>query len=198
MQKGNKLYFVASLPFGASTSTESTFHLGIWSFGRKTIHGNFALSLDFVEEGIDTANYKIVSFGAAGDFWFIAHSDDGSISKTNDVATYDFDSIYETQIWNPGGSSILKKLLGVTVNFAPLPSGATVTIKYKKDAETSFTLIGSETTADSLYLSKIVDGNGKGLPEFREIILRVEVKGAKAEITGVRAKADRVQDEIYG
>ena len=198
MQKGNKLYFVASLPFGASTSTESTFHLGIWGLGRRTINERLALSLDYVEEGIDTNNFKILSFGAAGDFWFIAHSDDSSISKTNDVATYDFDSIYETQIWNPGGSSILKKLLGVTVNFAPLPSGATVTVKYKKDAELSFTTIGSETTVDSLFLSKIVDGNGKGLPEFREIILRVEVKGAKAEITGVRAKADRVQDEIYG
>lgn len=195
--KGNKLYWVASVPFGASTSTESTFHLGIWSFGRKNINGTFTLSLDFVEEGIDVDNYKINSFGAAGDYWFINHSADGSISKTDDAANYTFDSIYETQIWSPAGQSVLKKLLGVTVNFEKLPSGASVTAKYKKNGATSFTDIFTASTDDELHYASITDTNGDTLPQFREIILRVESTGG-AVLTGIYAGADVAEAEIYG
>ena len=72
--KNNKMYWVASVPFGLSTSTESTFHLGIWVFGRKNENSNFALAVDYVEESVDTSNFFINSFGAAGDYWFISHS----------------------------------------------------------------------------------------------------------------------------
>ena len=69
--KNNKFYWVASVPFGLSTATESTFHLGIWVFGRKNINSDFTLALDYIEEGIDTDNFKINSFGNAGDYFFI-------------------------------------------------------------------------------------------------------------------------------
>src|SRR3990167_4513145 len=72
--KGNKMYWVASVPMGLSTSTESTFHLGIWVFGRKNENSNYALAVDYVEEAVDASNFFINSFGAAGDYWFISHS----------------------------------------------------------------------------------------------------------------------------
>src|SRR3990167_6687379 len=85
--KNNNMYWVASVPFGLSTSTESTFHLGIWVFGRKNENSNFALAVDYVEESVDTSNFFINSFGAAGDYWFISHSAEsaGKVTKTDDA-----------------------------------------------------------------------------------------------------------------
>ena len=197
VEKNNKLYWVASVPFGASTSTESTFHLGIWAFGRKNINGNFTLSLDFLEEGIDTSNFKINSFGAAGNYWFINHSADGSINKTDDTANYTFTSIYETQIWNPAGSRIKKQLKGVTVDMVSLPTAGQVVLKYKIDNETSFTTIFTDTTDSDISHSAInIESSGANFPEFREIILRVESTGG-AEITNIEAKAEEVNKDIY-
>lgn len=198
--KNNKIYWVASVPFGASTSTETTHHIGIWSFGRKNIGAEYALSLDFIEEGLDSSNYFIRSFGAAGEYWFINHSADGSISKTDDAANYTFTSIYETQVWNPDGQSVKKLLKGVSVDFEPFPSGGTITVKYKKDEETSFTTLSPATAAaeNDLFTVLIKDSNGNTLPEFRKIILRVEVTGAKVEPTRIYAEADKSETEIYG
>ena len=197
--KNNKMYWVASVPFALSTATESTFHLGIWSFGRKNSNANYALSLDFIIDSVvDTSNFRINSFGAAGDYFFLNHSADGSIAKTDDSATYSETSVFETQLWNPGGSSILKKLIGVTVDCAYLPSGASFTIKYRKNEETSFTTIASEAVDNVLYHSSIqIESTGVTLPEFRELTLRVESTGG-AELTRIYAEADIVQDEIYG
>ena len=124
--KNNKFYWVASVPFGLSTATESTFHLGIWVFGRKNINSDFTLALDYIEEGIDTDNFKINSFGNAGDYFFINHSIDGSISKTDDAANYTHTSIYESQIFNNDDSSQTKKLIGIKVFTSPLPATGSV------------------------------------------------------------------------
>lgn len=195
--KNNKLYWVASVPFGASTSTESTFHLGIWAFGRKNINGQFTLSLDYVVEGIDASNFLISSFGAAGDYWFVNHSNDGSIAKTDDTATYTNTSIYDTQIWKPAGARKRKKLLGITVDTEALASGEQVVLKYKKDEETSFTTILTHDTDNALYKSAInIESSGVNLPEFREIILRAESTGG-AKITNIFALAEDLDSDLY-
>lgn len=197
--KGNKLYWVASVPFGASTSTESTFHLGVWSFGRKNIGSEYALSLDYIIDAvIDTSNFKINSFGAAGEYWFINHSADGSIAKTDDTATYSETSIYETQVWSPKGSHKAYTLKNVIVNCEKLPAGASFTTKYKKDGATSFTTIETESTDDVLYHESVKDSNGNmPITQFREIILRVESLGG-AVITDIHALAEEAQPEVYG
>ena len=46
--RNNKLYWVASVPLNQSTSTESTYHLGIWSYGRKTVAERQALFLYYI------------------------------------------------------------------------------------------------------------------------------------------------------
>ena len=195
--KGNKMYWVASIPFGLSTATESTFHLGIWCFGRKNIHSDFTLSLDFVEEDIDTANYKINSFGNAGDYWFINHSADGSIEKTDDTANYTHTSIYESQIFNNDDSSETKKLNGVKVFTAPLPAAGQVVLKYRKDEETSWTTIFTHTTDNSISHAAInIESSGATLPQFKEIQLRLESQGF-AEITGFKMKYEIIDLDIF-
>lgn len=162
--KDNKMYWVASVPFGLSTSTESTYNLGIWAFGRKNVNSNFALTLDYVEEAVDTSNFKIVSFGNAGNYWFINHSAAGLVTKTDDAANFTFTSIYESTIFNYiiglrnrhiSDSSAVKKLMGVTLTFDPLPASATGVLKFRKDNDTAWTQIFTYTSTNALYHSAI-------------------------------------------
>ena len=191
------MYWVASVPFALSTSTESTYHLGIWVFGRKNINSNFTLSLDYIEEGVDTANFYINSFGAAGDYWFINHSADGSITKTDDAGNYTFTSLYESQTFNGGDSSETKKLIGVTVFTAPMPAAGQIVLKYRKDEDTSFTTIFTHTTDNSISHSAInIESSGATLPEYKEIIFRIESVGG-AEITGLKFKSEIIDKDLY-
>ncbi len=195
--KNNKMYWVASVPFNQSTTTESTFHLGIWGFGRKNVNSNYALTLEYVEEGIDTANFKIVSFGNAGNYWFINHSADGSITKTDDAANYTFTSIYESQILDGDDVSVPKDLVGVTVFTAPLPTAGQVVLKYRKDEETTWTTIFTNTTDNSLSYSAVnIESSGAALPQFKEIQFRIESTEG-AEITGFSYKAEEVGSRAY-
>src|SRR3990167_9320846 len=196
--KNNRMYWVASVPFGLSTSTESTYHLGIWAFGRKNQNSNFALTLDYIiDEVIDTSNFKIVSFGAAGNYWFINHSNDGSIHKIDDAANYTETSIYDTQIFNGGSSSIQKNLIGVTVDMVALPAAGQIVLKYRVNEETSYTTIFTHTTDNSLSHSAInIESSGATLPQFREIQFRVESTGF-AEIVGLSFKWEEIETKMY-
>ncbi len=88
--KDNKMYWAMSVPLNQSTTTESTYHLGIWAFGRKNASLPFALTLDTIEEAIDPANFYINSFGAAGNYWFISYSAAGLVNRTDTTANYNF------------------------------------------------------------------------------------------------------------
>lgn len=195
--RGNKMYWVASVPFNQSTTTESTHHLGIWCFGRKNVNSNFALSLDYIVNSVvDTSNFKIVSFGSAGGYWFINHSADGSVHKTDDAANFTETSVYETQILG-GDPSIEKKLIGVTIDCVPLPAAGSITLKYRKDEETSYTAIFTYSTDNGLSHSAInIESSGANLPHFRELQLRCESTGG-AEITGISLKWEEKESKLY-
>lgn len=195
--KDNKMYWVASVPFGTSTSTESTYHLGIWAFGRKDVNSDFALSLDYVHEGIDASNYKIVSFGAAGAYWFINHGAAGLVHKTDDAANYTFTSVYETEVfWNGKETA---RIVGVSVTTDPLPTAGQVVVKYMKDEETTFaTTIFTDGTDSSLRRSAInVESTGMTLPAFKRLRLRVESTGG-AVVTGIFFLPRLIPDDKYG
>jgi hypothetical protein len=193
--KDNRMYWVASVPFGSSTATESTYHLGIWSFGRKDVNANFALSLDYVQETIDASNYKVVSFGAAGAYWFLNVGAAGLVFKTDDAANYTFTSVYETEVYWDGKDT--NQIKGVTVTTDPLPTAGSITVKYKKDEETSFTTVSTETTDDSLRHSAInVESTGLPLPPFKRLRLRVESTGG-AVVTGIFFLPELINDDLY-
>lgn len=183
--KNNKMYWVASVPFGLSTSTESTHHLGIWVFGRKTVNSDFTISVDYIIDSvIDTANFRINSFGAAGDFWFLNHSADGSIAKTDDASTYSETSVYESQIFNAGDLASYKSLVDVTVGSVYLPTAGQIVVKYRIDNETSYTTIFTNTTDASIsHTANNIESDGSALPKkYKEIQFQVLSTGG-AELT---------------
>jgi len=181
----NRLFWAAKI----MTNTAGTeYDEGIWSFGRKNGDYNFALTLDFVDENVTTSGIQAI--GNAANYVFIAHSNDGSVDKTNDVSTYAFTSVYESQIFDMGDVTVKKKLDSFTIYTAPLPATSSMTVKFKKDADTSWTTIGTFSTTGALSREFInIESTGVALPFFHEIRFRLESVTGGGEITGFRVLA---------
>ncbi len=175
--KNNRLFWAAKI---MTNSAGTTYNEGIWSFGRKNVNYPYTLTLDVIDENIDTDG--IQAFGTAANYFFITHSGDGSIDKTNDAATYSFTSIYESQIFN-GGDAATTKLLDIfSLTVAPITAG-TVTVKYRVDEETSFTTIGSLSTVGAVSADFYdIVSTGVAFKSFKEIQFRLESTGG-VEIT---------------
>jgi hypothetical protein len=182
--KNNRLFFVSKIMTNAA-GTE--YNEGIWSFGRKNATYPYSLTLDYIDENVDTDG--IQSFGAAGNFFFISHSGDGSIDKTNDAATYAFTSTYEPQVFDFGDIDNDKRLDSVKISFRKLATGESLTLKYKVDDATNWTTIGTFSTVGALSHTFVRDEtNGTDFASGREFRFRVESTGG-LEITGFKARA---------
>lgn len=182
--KNNRVFFAAKIMTNAA-GTE--YNEGIWSFGRKNASYPYTMTLDIIDENINSSG--IQSFGTAANYFFISHSGDGSIDKTNDSAVYTFTSVYETQIYDFGDVDNDKRLESVNVYFRKLASGETVTAKVKVDDATSWTTIGSVTTAGELSRTFInIESSGANFPSGKEYKFQFTSTGG-AEITGYKCKA---------
>lgn len=104
-------------------------------------------------------------------------------------------SALETGYYDGGNMNIDKKLLAVDLQFRGL-TGTGVICYYKKDAETSWTQIFSDNTANDLhYTARNITG-GENLPTFKQIDFRIEAKGGQT-LTGFKFKYEQ-QTSIYG
>ncbi len=182
--KNNRLFFSAKI----MTNTAGTLYReGIWSFGRKNKNYPFVFTLDFINENVDVDG--IQAFGAAANFFFIAHSDDGSIDKTNDAATYAFTSIYESLIFDFGDVTSDKQLNSLKVSFRKLATGESLTAKYRLDGATSWTTIGTFSTVGELSHTFLrEETNDKDFASGKEFEFRFESSGG-LEITSYQLEA---------
>lgn len=180
--KNNRVFFAAKI-----FTSDTDYNEGIWSFGRKNANYPYALSLDYIDENVSTSG--IQTFGSAANYFFIAHSADGSVDKINDSAVYTFSSIYETQIFNFGDIDTDKRLDAVKVSFRKMASGESITVKYKVDGATSWTTIGTFDTDDALSHTFLREETaGVDFKSGREFRFQITSTGG-AEITGFSAKA---------
>lgn len=174
--RNNRLFWSAKI---MTNSSGTEYIEGIWSFGRKNANFNLSLNLDIIDENVNTSG--IQGFGTAANYFFVFHSNDGSIDKTDDTATYSFTSILETNWIVVTGSDSLR---GISIMTEPLPSGGSLTVKYKKDEESSFTTIGSFSTTNGIKYDFInINSTGLPLPSFNRLKLRFESTGG-AEFKG--------------
>jgi hypothetical protein len=179
--KNNRLFFAAKI---MTNSAGTEYNEGIWSFGRKNVNYPFSLTLDIIDENIDTDG--IQAFGTAASYFFITHSNDGSIDKTNDAATYAFTSVYESQIFNFGDSSVEKQLLGFSLTTAPIPTGGSVTVKMKVDDDTSWTTVGTLSTVGEVSRDFMaIEATGADFAVGKEYQFRIE-STVGAEVTGFK------------
>lgn len=181
--KNGRLFFAAKI-FTNAAGTE--YNEGIWSFGRKNVNYPFALSLDIVDEGINTSG--IQGFSTAANYFFISHSADGSIDKTDDTSTYSYTSIYESQTFNFGDISDTKQMQMFSIFTTPITAGS-VTVKYKIDADTTWRTIGTLSTVGEVshdFYSEEFDGDD--FATFGEVKFRLESTGG-VEILGFKVIA---------
>lgn len=181
--KDNKMHFTASM-----TDDVQTYR------GTMVVDGNGRLTFDYVEDEAKTTSLQ--SMYLVGNNWFIAHSDDGSVNRTNDSAIYTTISVYQSQLRNGGDSSLTKKLKSVTIVTPPLKNSGQVVLKYRKDEETSFTTILTHSTANAIRNSAVnIVSTGAALPQYKEIQFRLESTNG-AEITGLLSESEVIDDDI--
>ena len=182
--KNNRLFFSAKI---MTNSAGTEYNEGIWSFGRKNVNYPFALNLDIIDENVNTSG--IQAFGTAANYFFITHSADGSVDKTNDASTYAFTSVYESQIFDFGEVYDDKTLLAVKVAFERLTTGQSLTVKNRFNGATAWTTVGTFNTVGALSHTFLnIEATGLPLSSGREIEFRLESTGG-LEITGLACKA---------
>jgi hypothetical protein len=182
--KNGRLFFTSKI---MTNTAGTTYNEGIWSFGRKNKNYPYVLTLDIIDENVDTDG--IEAFGVAGNYFFISHSNDGSVDKTNDASTYAFTSIYESQIFDFGDPTLTKQLKMFSIYTAPLPSTGSVTVKFKVDDDTSWTTMGSVSTQGEISHDFYnIESSGDNFPGFKEIQFRLESVTGGGEITGFKVE----------
>ncbi len=183
--KNNRVFWSAKLMTNVA-GTE--YNEGIWSFGRKNINYPYTLTLDYVDENADTDG--VISFGSAANYFFINHSGDGSIDKTNDSSVYTFTSVYESVVFAFDDINSDKRLGSIKVSFRALASGEVLTVKYRVDGAASWTTIGTASTVGELSRTFLnIESSGDNFKSGREFEFRFESTGG-LEITGFKLKAE--------
>ena len=180
--KNNRVFWAAKI---MTNTAGTTYNEGIWSFGRKNVNFPFALSLDIIDENITTSGIQAI--GSAANYFFVSHSGDGSIDKTNDAAVYTFTSVYESQIFDFDDVDSDKTLLSLKVSFRKQLAGESLTAKYRVDGATAWTTIGTYDTDDTLSYT-FLGVSGEPFASGREYEFRLESTGG-LELTGFKAKA---------
>ena len=196
IQKQNsRLYFLMSVEI------DSTRQMGLWSIGRNA-EGEFSLFMDrMLDNGTTTftASDAPLGFQLLGDYLTVAYKVGSTytIRRTDDDG-YTATSFYESLIFNAGDGSLKKDLKGITVMHQPLPTVGQVVVKYKKDAESSFTTILTSSTDNTISESAVnIQSSGTPLPKgYKEIQFRMESTG-NAIITGLSFQEDVVGGRIY-
>jgi hypothetical protein len=183
--KNNRLFWSAKI----MTNTAGTeYDEGIWSFGRKNSSYPWALTLDYVDENVGSSG--IQSIGSAANYFFVAHSNDGSIDKTNDAATYAHTSIYESLVYDFGDPTITKQIKDLTIYTAPLPATSSMTMKVKFDEDSSWTTVGTLSTTSEISRDFYnIESTGADFPCFKEMRVRLESVTGGGEYTGYRIRA---------
>lgn len=183
--KDGVFYFAAKLMTG-----------GVAYHGLMTVFRNKggALSVGIAHDLTDALNTgadfeSITGFSFIGDYLWLGYYNNGSdgvyhLVRTSTSATYVNGSTLITQKYTGGDTRRKKQLLGVWVNTEPLPSGGAVLLQYKKDEESSYTQIFTESTTNTVTHESInIESTGGSLPTFNEIQFFIKSTGG-AVITG--------------
>ena len=161
----------------------------LWVVG-KNRQGQIYVTPDRLINNDTALTGNVDGFSMIGDYLWAGYNGDGSLKRTDDAATFTATCIYESAVFNFGESGRKKDLIGATVMTDFLPTAGQVVLKYKKDEETTWTTIFTNTTDNSISY-------GTSYPvEFKEIAFRIESTG-NAVITGLKFKAQFKESEAY-
>ena len=188
------LYFLCS-----NLALNGTGHVGLWKIGRVSSDTPFALTFNRSPSNDDSvANVALKNFFIIGDYAFISYVNptDFALTKTSESSTGfgSTSATYESLIF--GDSKQNKKLISVWVNHEALAATGSVILKYKLNAETSYTTILTNTTANSFFKEATnIESSGANLPQFREISFQI-LNTTGTPITGLGFKYEEIMDGL--
>ncbi len=145
-----------------------------------------------------TANQNINGIFSVGGIWFISY-DTAAQTLQQRVASTFATGTYESRIFNDGDASLTKKLIGITVMTSPMPITSTISLYYRKDEETAWTLIFTQTAtaAGSVSHSAInIEASGANLPQYKEIQFKITSQ-VGSEITAFKYRSEVLDRDIY-
>lgn len=193
MKRADEVLIYSRVPIDTALTT---FHEGLWSI-RKSSTGEFALTLAYDTSSLGAVN----AWHGVGNQAFFIHGTNDEVSRFNTTASYTITSYFETLI-NPQMPTDDyfrdKAFEAFRIKCEPLPSGATITLKYKADTETSWTTFGTVTDDNTITKEFVnIETTGNPLPDFKEIQFRIESLGG-AVVTGYEYRYDVKSDIING
>ena len=180
-QKYGKMYFAVN-----DTTTGRPYQ-GIWAVGRRKAGYPLAvtIAMDYLENGGTASNIANFDLDTSDIFIvtedFKLHKISGSTYATTTPISY-----LETTKFTAKDEA---KPRVVSMMYNPLPTDGVVNLYYKKDAETSWTLIFTDSTDNALsHVTDVIEGDPTiPLPDYQEIQFRLESLGG-AEITEFKFK----------
>lgn len=184
-----RLYFMMTAVLNGTARS------GVWSIGRNPGTREWTLVLEKtpLNDTALNASHTLRGFINLREYTFQAFENPTGtfdMTKTNDQEAYTATSYLETTV-NPNMSSAdffsKKKLVSITCHYEKLPSGASVTMKYKTDGASSYTTVQTDSTDDSVTMEAFVDTNGSAFTDGRNFEFRLESTGG-AVITGFSYK----------
>jgi hypothetical protein len=188
---GNKFVTDDKLHFALELARDGGFIHGIFSVDAA---GQLRVEVSEAEADGITEQIRYQGIYKTGEYWWIAHSNDGSVNRTDDQNNCTYTSVLETNII--GTPDVQSQFVGASVAFEPLPSGATVTLKCRKVSETNWTTIKAVTTTAETKLYATKDTNSQAR-SFYELQYRIESTGG-AVITGLEWTHETNDQKPYG
>lgn len=179
------------------TVLEGVFSIGINKDGKFVLNHERLLNND-TDTALTTGSDVLHGLFLQGDTMTVMYTDAGSyVAKRSDIVSSGMSasSIYESVIFSGEDVNRKKKLLGVSISHESLVGSGSVTVSYKKEAETSWTAIMTSNTVGTVQKSAVTDASGISLPEFKEIQFKIASTNG-AVITGLKFSYSE-DEEIY-
>jgi hypothetical protein len=146
---------------------------GIWACGKGDINQPMGISIL-----LDTASLGAVrNMYNFGSHYFFAHSNDGSVSRLDNLETGTFNvpATYETLVYG-ADTPFLKQFEGLSIVTENLPASATVAVSYRTDEQSSWTTLGT-STGTGLRKHNFTRASGVPIGKFQEIQFRIVFTG---------------------
>ncbi len=163
-------------------------------FAARRKGGKIELIVDQEITGV-TADQNINGIFSVGGIWYVSYNTAAQTLQQRVASTYPT-CVYESKIFDDGDPSLTKKLKKVTVMTSPLPATASVSLYYRKDEETAWTLIFTHTSTNSVSHSAInIESSGATLPRYKEIQFKIS-STVGAEINGFKYLPELIDKDI--
>lgn len=167
---------------------------GIWKIV-KDPSGRMKVSFDrqlYLDNVID-AN-SMLGLVRIGDYFQVSFKFGGLYKVSNTNNSYTTSCTAETPTLNAGDSAMTKTFIGASVTVEALPSGASIALAYRKDAQSAWTNIFTETTLNTIRRSE--NNSSAQVGDFKEIQFQIISMGGTIP-TGIKYRCETKDDDKY-